>query len=195
MPSSPIDEIKNRLDIVEVIGSYINLKKAGANYRALCPFHSEKNPSFFISPARQIWHCFGCNRGGDVFKFVMEIEGVEFGDALRILAQRAGVELKPQDPRLKTERKRFYEIYELATKFFERQLEGKTGNKVKEYLKKRGISKDSIIKWRLGWAPETWRGLLDFLVSQGYKREEVLKAGLAIKNEKGNIYDRFRGRI
>lgn len=192
---SPIEEIKNRLDIVEVINSYIKLKKAGSNYKALCPFHSEKNPSFFVSPTRQIWHCFGCGLGGDIFKFIMEIEGVEFGDALRILAKRAGVELKPIKPELKTERQRLYEICELATKFFEKQLEGKIGREVVEYLLGRGISKDSIKKWRLGWAPESWQALTEFLVSRGFKKEEIERAGLAIKNEAGNFYDRFRGRI
>jgi DNA primase len=198
MERSPIEEIKSRLDIVDVIGSYIRLQKAGANYKALCPFHSEKNPSFFVSPARQIWHCFGCLRGGDVFKFVMEIEGVEFGDALRILAQRAGVELKPKTPeyeKLKTQRKRLYEICELSTKFFEKQLESSKGKRVVEYLKSRGISEESIKKWRIGWAPESWRGLSDFLVKKGYKNEEIESAGLSIKNESGNYYDRFRGRI
>jgi DNA primase len=193
---SPIDEIKNRLNIVDVIGSYIKLKKAGANYKALCPFHSEKNPSLFVSPTRQIWHCFGCNRGGSIFQFIMEIEGVEFGDALRILAQRAGVELKPISKELKTERAHLYEICELATKFFETQLEkSSVGSQAKEYLLKRGISDESIKKWRIGYAPSAWSSLTDFLISKGYKKEEVEKAGLTIKNEKGNFYDRFRGRI
>ena len=192
---SPIDEIKNRLDIVEVIGSYLKLKKAGANWRALCPFHSEKTPSFFVSPARQIWHCFGCGKGGDLFGFVKEIEGVEFGDALRILAQKAGVQLKRQPPELRTERQRLYEICELATQFFEKQLESKTGQAVKEYLLGRGISEESLKKWRIGYSPDIWQGLSDFLTSRGYKIEETERAGLAIKSEKSSFYDRFRGRI
>lgn len=204
MINSPVDEIKSRLDVVEVISSYIKLQKTGANFRALCPFHSEKKPSFFVSPARQIWHCFGCQKGGDVFGFVKEIEGVEFGDALRILAKKAGVELKtmkPESADWRTERNRLYEICELATKFFEKQLQSSTaGKEAKEYLLSRGLSEDSIKKWRLGYSPDTWEGLTEFLVSRGYKREEIVKAGLAIQKEPigedlRDAYDRFRGRI
>jgi len=197
MLSSPIDEIKSRLDIVEVIRSYIKLQKAGANYRAVCPFHSEKKPSFFVSPARQIWHCFGCQKGGDIFGFVKEIEGVEFGDALRILAQRAGVELKKQDPKIRSQRQRLYEISDLACRFFEKQLkESSSGREAKKYLLSRGIKEETIKEWRLGYAPDTWEGLSDFLVSRGCKKEETAQAGLILKSEKtNNFYDRFRGRI
>ncbi len=198
MRDSVIDEIKDKLDIVEVIGSYIKIQKAGANYKALCPFHQEKTPSFYISPSKQIFKCFGCGAGGSVFDFVMKIEGVEFGDALRILAKKAGVSLARENPALRSERQRLYEILELANGFFRKQLNSsKAGKEAREYLKKRGINDESIEKWQLGYAPDTWRGLSDFLISKGYKKEEIAKSGLASRKENqfSDIYDRFRGRI
>jgi len=197
MDRSPIDEIKSRLDIVDVVGGYIKLEKTGVNLRASCPFHSEKTPSFFVSPARQSFKCFGCGKSGDIFTFVQEIEGIEFGDALRMLAKKAGVRLTRQDPRLRTGRERLYEICELSCKFFEEQLENtETGGKVREYLNKRGIKNKSIKEWRLGYSPDSWHALLNLLLKKGYKREEIERAGLSVKSEKGgSYYDRFRARI
>jgi DNA primase len=194
---SQIEEIKNKLNVLDVVGSYVKLSKTGVNYRGICPFHSEKGPSFFVNPGRQMWKCFGCGKGGDIFEFIKEIEGVEFGDALKILANKAGVQLKRENPELRTERQRLYEICELACSFFEKQLEGSEwGKKAKDYLLKRGIADASIKKWRLGYSPDTWQGLSDFLVGRGYKREEIVRAGLAVQSEKSNNpYDRFRGRI
>jgi DNA primase len=194
---SQIEEIKSRLNVVDVVGSYIKLTKTGANYRGVCPFHSEKKPSFFVSPARQMWKCFGCGAGHSIFDFVMKIEGVEFGDALRLLANKAGVEIKRENPKIRTERQRLYEICDLACSFFEKQLGNSSwGKEAKDYLLKRGIREESVKKWKIGYSPDTWQSLSDFLVGRGYKREEIVKAGLAVQSEKGNNpYDRFRGRI
>jgi DNA primase len=197
MADSQIEEIKNKLNVLDIVGSYVKLTKTGVNYRGICPFHSEKGPSFFVSPGRQMWKCFGCGKGGDIFEFIKEIEGVEFGDALRVLASKAGVELKRENPQVVSERKRLYEICDLACSFFEKQLGNSGyGKDAKEYLLKRGIAEESVKKWRLGYSPDTWQGLSDFLVGRGYDREEIVRAGLAVQSEKGNNpYDRFRGRI
>ena len=198
--NSPVDDIKNKLDVIDIIGGYIKLQKAGRNYKALCPFHSEKTPSFMVSPERQMWKCFGCNKGGSIFDFIMEMEGVEFGDALRTLAQRAGVELKKIDPQLKTERTRLYEICDLANRFFIKQLEAsKTGKSIQEYLNSRGLKPKIIQDWQIGYAPNQWGALLDFLKGRGYLEEEIIKTGLIAKSEKETVrskyYDRFRDRI
>ncbi len=194
-----IEEIKARLDIVDVISSYIKLEKSGVNYRARCPFHEEKTPSFFVSPSRQLWHCFGgCNEGGDIFKFVMKIEGVEFVDALKMLADKAGVQLKQNKEwkKIKSERQTLLEINNQASKFYEFQLEkSKKGQEAKDYLLKRGLKEETIKKWRLGYAPDAWQSLSDFLVSKGRAREDLIKAGLIVKKEEGKTFDRFRGRI
>lgn len=190
------DEIKQKLDVVEIIGEYIKLAKAGRNYKANCPFHGEKTPSFMVSPERQIWHCFGCGQGGDIFKFVMMMEGIEFADALRLLAKRAGVVLKKQDPQIQSQKKRLYEINELAAKFFAWQLEkSPAGQKAKKYLLERGMLEQTIKDWRLGWAADDWHALCGFLVSRGYKDMEIFQAGLSVESGRGTFHDRFRSRI
>ena len=195
MINSPVEEIKSRLDVVEVIQGYTRLQKSGINYRAVCPFHSEKTPSFFVSPSRQIWHCFGgCGEGGDIFKFVMKIEGLDFPEALRLLAQRAGVVLKREDPAISSERNRLYDLCEEATQTFEKNLS--LTPIVQSYLKKRGVTENTRQEFRLGFAPQSWDFLLKALTQKGFRKEEIEKAGLAIKSEdRSSFYDRFRSRI
>lgn len=192
---SPVEEIKSRIDIVELLQSYIKLTKAGINYKANCPFHAEKTPSFFVSPTRQIWHCFGgCGEGGDIFKFIMKMEGADFPEALKLLAQRAGVILKREDPAIRSERNRLYDICEDATQIFEKCLTLTPA--VKSYLKKRGVEDNTIKEFRLGFAPQSWDFLIKALTAKGYRKEDIEKAGLIIKSQEGSSwYDRFRSRI
>ena len=189
------------MDIVEVIQGYLRLNKAGTNWKGLCPFHSEKTPSFMVSQSKQMWHCFGCSQGGDVFSFVSQIEGMEFADALRLLADKAGVKLVKQDPQLNSQRQKLYEVCELATKFFERQLASKTGQAAVGYLEERGVAKKTIDYFRIGWAPDSWQSLRDFLRGEGYTDSEMAAAGLIVKSEQPariasqTYHDRFRHRI
>lgn len=196
-----LEEIKHRLNIVDVIGDYLRLEKAGGNWRGLCPFHNEKSPSFMVSEEKQIWHCFGCQKGGDVFSFIMEMEGMEFREALKILAEKAGVELKTVNPKAVEKKNRAFEILELATKFYEFQLfDGPGKGKILEYLRGRGLNDETIKQFRLGYAPKGWRNMLDFLTKRGYGPDEIFEAGLIIKKEgvqagDQGYYDRFRSRI
>ena len=182
---------------MDFIGTYLRLEKAGASFRACCPFHGEKTPSFFVSPARQIWHCFGCGKGGDVFKFFMEIEGQEFPDALRALAERTGVELKKEDTAHRSERQRLYVLHEAAAKFFESKLI--EFQPVLDYLRKRGLEEATLQEFRLGFAPDEWRELSIHLKENGFSDTEIEKSGLVIMSQTNrfgaNYYDRFRGRI
>lgn len=196
-----VSKIKDRLDVVDVLSSYMKLQKAGINYKGRCPFHNEKTPSFFVSPERQIWHCFGCSKGGDMFEFVKEIEGVDFPEALRTLAARAGIELeqfRPKPGESVDAKQKLFEVSELATKFFERQFESPTGREALAYLKDRGVTDETIKEFRLGFAPNDWEALSSFLQDRGYAENEIIDAGLAIQRpaeRKGGIYDRFRSRI
>lgn len=193
--NSPSEEIKSRLDIIDVISSYLRVQKAGINYRALCPFHKEKTPSFFISPTRQIWRCFGCSEGGDIFTFIMKIEGIEFAEALQLLAGKAGIQLTREDPKVRSLRQRLYDINEEAAQFFEENLlkEG-VGEETLMYLKKRGFSELSIKNFRVGYASREWQTLFGYFTALGYAPGDIEKTGLIIQKD-SRYYDRFRDRI
>ena len=194
------EEIKSKLDIVEVIREYIPVKAVGANFQALCPFHNEKTPSFVISPDKQIWHCFGCGRGGDVFSFIMEKEGLSFSEALRLLAPKAGVVLKYENKEEHSKRNRLLDVLELAGKYYAHVLSTSSGEAARRYLKERRLKEETINTWQLGYSPESWDGLYKFLKArplQGkkYSDEEIVAAGLVIKRDNSGFYDRFRDRI
>lgn len=193
-----VEEVKNRLDIVDIVSSYINLQQASGNFKAVCPFHNEKTPSFMVSREKQIWHCFGCDKGGDVIKFVEEYEGVDFKEALRILAEKANVPLSNFNFNYKEDNSRLYQINEKAAYFFHNILEQDTevSQKTLKYLDKRHIKKGSIMDWQLGLSPESWDGLLKYLISEGYSEADIFKAGLIVKKKDGSGYvDRFRKRL
>lgn len=192
-----IEQVKSRLDIVEVIRDYIQVKPAGANFKANCPFHNEKTASLVISPAKQIWHCFGCGKGGDVIKFVMEKEALDFGEALRQLARRAGVILEHQDPKLMSARDRLYDIMSVARDRYCFQLGDLNEAQVaRDYLAGRGLTEEVIEDWQIGYSSTAWDSLTKYLLSKGWKDSDLLTAGLAVKSSTGNrIYDRFRGRV
>src|SRR3989344_2282337 len=192
-----IEEVQRKTDIVDLISQYVTLKKSGRNFKALCPFHEEKTPSFMVSAERQIFKCFGCQEGGDAFAFLMKKEAMEFGEALRYLADKAGIELKQYQPTQNQKHKeKLLAINHLASEYYHYLLnQHKSGTKALQYLLKRGISKTSIKTFKLGFAPLAWEGLAKYLHNKkGYSLEELEAAGLSIKGEKG-FYDRFRGRV
>lgn len=193
-----VEEIKERLSIEEVVSSYIKLEKTGINFKTRCPFHNEKTPSFFVSPDRGSFYCFGCNKGGDIFTFIQEIENVSFLDALKILADKAGLDISKykiinNEKITENNKNVLYEILEKATLFFQKRLE--ENQETKKYLKNRGINEESIKKFRIGFAKNEWHELLDFLKKEGYSESSILKTGLIVKNENDRLYDRFRDRI
>jgi len=193
MADSPVELIKEKIDIVDFVSGYINLSRAGKNWKGLCPFHKEKTPSFMVSPERQTWHCFGCNLGGDIFTFLMKYENLEFGEALRVLAEKAGVELRKVSPQEYKYIGLLYELNELAKKFFISELEN--NKKAFEYILSRGLKPETISEFEIGFAPDLNDGLSIHLINSGYSPDDIIRAGLAIKNEKGRVFDRFRGRI
>jgi DNA primase len=195
-----IDEIKQKVDIVEVVGQYVKLTKSGRTMRAPCPFHSEKKPSFFVYPEQQTWHCFGaCNTGGDVFSFIMKKEGLEFGDAMRLLAEKTGVAI-PSQARFEAEdkaRDKIYQINQAAAQYYENLLlNSGAAAKARDYLKSRGLNEKSLASFQLGYSLPGWESLKQYLLDKGFAEIDQLEAGLLIKSEdKGRTHDRFRDHL
>jgi DNA primase len=191
--SSQVEQIKEKLGIVDVVSQYLKLEKAGSNFRARCPFHNEKTPSFFVSPTRNSYYCFGCNAKGDIFSFVEQFEGLDFVGALRVLGEKAGVKIVFENKQAQDEKSRLYSVMEKATVFFEEGLKNNT--EVQKYLKERGLREKTMIDWRIGYIGDLWSSLYDHL-KKTYSEQEIEKVGL-IKKKEGSVehYDRFRGRI
>ncbi|HEY9583164.1 MAG TPA: DNA primase [Candidatus Paceibacterota bacterium] len=189
---SPVDLIKSKLSIKDVVSSYVKLEKAGLNYRARCPFHNERTPSFFVSPGRETFHCFGCGKGGDIFTFVEEIEGVEFREALKLLADKSGVVLSREHAKTSSSQGKLRTVMEESLLFY--QNEFRKSDIAKKYMSERGLDQSSIDVFKLGFAPGGWRNLATHLKKIGLNEEDAEQAGLLVKSPKG-YYDRFRGRI
>ncbi|MFA6226933.1 MAG: DNA primase [Candidatus Paceibacterota bacterium] len=190
--SSSVEKIKERLNIEDVVGSYIKLERAGNNLKAKCPFHNEKTPSFFVSPERSSYYCFGCGAKGDIFSFVQNFEGLDFVGALKILAERAGIELEKFATPKDDKKTRLYTLLEATTLFLQKNLASE--EIPLEYLKKRGLTDKTIKDWRIGYVRDEWRSIYDHLKSKGFSDDEMLRAGM-VKTENNSTYDRFRGRI
>jgi DNA primase len=201
-PQTFIDDLRRQADIVRVVGDYVTLKKKGANWMACCPFHQEKTPSFSVNPSKNIFYCFGCSKGGSVFNFVMELEGVSFPESVRIVAEKVGMPLPEQvdDKRFEVKRKEADEVVQLnawALEFWERQLaeDNAEARAAREYVEGRGISDETRRTFRLGYAPNSWDALGNYLKSKGATVGQIERSGLVVKKEQGGYYDRFRGRL
>lgn len=198
--SQETELIKERMDLAEVVREYVQLKQVGRHFKGLCPFHQEKTPSFLVSPDKGIWHCFGCGEGGDVISFVQKIEGMEFRDALKQLADRAGVQLQSYDAgaqkQTQDKRQRLFEVLALSARFYHeilmRQMAGK---KAKDYMAERGVKEETLELFQVGYSVNSWDGVQIFLRRKGYSEEEMIAVGLVGRSERGKLYDRFRGRI
>lgn len=204
----PSEEIKEKINIVDLVGETVQLKKAGVNYRGLCPFHSEKTPSFMVSPTKQIWHCFGCGLGGDIFEFVKQTEGVEFREALEILAARAGVTLHRPEGGVSyspDKKKNLYDINNWAALFYAKVLsDSQAAEKARGYLGNRGLKSETIKQWQIGYAPDGYHAFEEFIVKKGYTKQEAAEAGLLVKRDEtlrsaqsdnGSYFDRFHDRV
>lgn len=200
-PQTFIDDLKRQADIVRVIQDYVQLKKKGANWMACCPFHKEKTPSFSVSPAKEIFYCFGCHKGGSVFNFVMEIERVAFPEAIKIVADKIGMPLPKMvdDSRFEARRQESDEVIQLnswALDWWQKHLEsGAEGRIARDYLAKRELTDETLETFRLGYAPDSWDALSSYLRQKGATQQQIERSGLVVKKDEGGSYDRFRGRL
>ena len=197
VPSEFIDELVARSDIVDVVSNYVRLTQKGGSYWGLCPFHGEKTASFHVVPDRQLYHCFGCGKGGGVISFVMEMENLPYLDALRLLAKRANLEFPEGDvdETARRRRGRLLALNKEAARYFHSQLWSPIGEEGLNYLRRRGLSKGTLTRFGLGYAPESWDSLINTMTQKGFSKSDLLEAGLAVSNKKGGIYDRFRDRV
>jgi DNA primase len=200
IPEEFISDLRHRSDIVEVISEYVPLKKQGQNYTGLCPFHSEKTPSFVVSPQKQIFHCFGCGKGGNVFSFLIEKNSLSYPDAIRLLARRYGVAVpetavSPEKAKQDSLRKRFYHINDVTVEYYRNQLKTADAQAARQYLRKRGLEQATVDKFLLGYATPGWDGLSSFLLANGVTEQEIVLLGLAVSTKSGTLADRFRGRL
>ena len=199
-PQTFIDDLRRQADIVRVVQDYVSLKKTGANWVARCPFHKETKPSFSVNPAKDIFYCFGCQKGGSVFNFVMEIERVTFPEAIKIVAEKTGVPLPKlvDDSRFEARKRESDQVIELnqwALQWWQDQLENRSAAAIRDYLKERGVTKETRQTFQLGFAPESWDALSTHLRQKGASQEQIERSGLVVKKEEGGSYDRFRGRL
>jgi DNA primase len=191
-----VADIKSRLPVVEIVGETVNLKKAGSTWKGLCPFHGEKTPSFTVSPERESWHCFGCGEHGDIFTFVMKRDGIDFREALGRLAERAGVELSAAGAREDRRRKRLREALDAAIAWYREVLrQAHQAEPARRYLTERGFTEETLDRFAIGFAPNSWEALVKRLAARGFSSEEMVAAGLASMGQRGRPVDRFRGRI
>jgi DNA primase len=194
-----LDEIRSRVDIVEIVGQFVKLKRTGENWKGLCPFHTEKTPSFTVNPKRNIYHCFGCGAGGDAFSFLMRQDRVAFPEAVRTLAERAGVALPDvgaRPPEVENKLEGLRRVMALAAEFYTQSLWERGGEKARAYLEQRGVDPEMARRFGLGYAPESWNAVLSMMAKQGIDEEALVQAGLALPRQNApGFYDRFRGRL
>ena len=199
IPERFLDELSSRINIVDVVSAYVSLTKKGSNYWGLCPFHHEKTPSFSVNEPKQIFHCFGCGKGGGAYRFLMEIEGITFPEAVSKLAQREGMTVPEEgrgDQNWQEERRRILELNKQAARFYRAMLSQPEGERVAEYIRdKRHISPKFSARFGLGAAPDSWDALTRAMVDEGYAKTDLLQAGLAVAGKNGGVYDKFRNRL